>query len=78
MFTYKVETVSEAITVLAATFMDVLNFKGTLHPFDPPCFIDEFRYQGLCYVEGVGKIIESYYYLANPNIYQKRLVSYHV
>ncbi len=75
--TFKMEEISELVSVPAGKF-EVLNFKGTLiarilfQNTKKPRYINKF------YAKGVGKILDSYYYLSHPSRSEKRLIRYHI
>tara|TARA_Y100000768_G_C23963091_1_gene676443 strand:+ start:1250 stop:1882 length:633 start_codon:yes stop_codon:yes gene_type:complete len=76
IITYQMEELVDPITVSAGQF-EVLNYRGTYtsdyFPDDEsPRYIDNY------YAKGVGKILYSWFYVSQPTIYEKRLVSYYV
>lgn len=75
--TYAMEETPGLITVPAGEF-NVLNFKGSLITYNPNQDITNPRYLNHYYADGIGKILETYFYLSSPRIYEKRLVRYHI
>jgi len=75
--TYQMEAPDNYIIVPAGEF-EVLNFKGTVvMPKNHPG-IKNPRYMNNYYADGVGKIIETYFFLSSPFISEKRLVRYNI
>ena len=75
--TYKMEEVNQLVSVPAGKF-NVLNFRGTLTvPFQYPGLRNP-RFTNAFYAKGVGKILDSYYYLHSSTRYEKRLIRYHI
>ena len=75
--TYKMESVDYSLTVPAGTF-EVQNFKGTVFSYMEKPKIENPRYLNNLYAKGVGKVLQSYFYLSSPVISEKRLVRYHI
>ena len=75
--TYKMETVDYSLTVPAGSF-EVLNFKGTVFSYKDLSGIDNPRYLNNFYAKGVGKVLQTYFYLSSPKISEKRLIRYHL
>jgi hypothetical protein len=71
--TYKMETVHDEVTVPAGNFT-VLNYKGTVTmPKELPG-IQNPRFINTYYAKGVGKILQTYFFLNDPRINEKRLL----
>jgi len=75
--TYKMERVTNLVTVPAGEF-DVLNFKGTVTTPQQYRGIDNPRFIDNLYAENVGKVLQTYFYLLEPIIHEKRLVNYNI
>ena len=71
------EAMDHSFSVPAGTF-EVLNFKGTLFSYKELSGIDNPRYLNNLYAKGVGKVLQTYFYLQSPRISEKRLVRYHI
>lgn len=75
--TYQMEESSNNIIVPAGEF-EAINFKGTVVvPKDHPG-IKNPRFMNNYYVDGVGKILDTYFFLSSPIISEKRLVRYNI
>ena len=71
--TYKMEVMEGEVTVPAGTF-ETLNYKGTVTmPQDIPG-IQNPRYINTLYAKGTGKILETYFFLNDARINEKRLL----
>jgi hypothetical protein len=74
---YQMEEVGNTLTVPAGTFK-VLDYKGAVvTSINTPGIIYP-RYTNIYYAEGVGRIMQTYFYLAGPKNYEKRLIRYHI
>ena len=72
---YRMKNPDSVITVPAGSF-GVLNYCGTVEtPQDIPGIANP-RYMNNYYADEVGRVVETYFYLNNPNIYEKRLLRY--
>ncbi len=72
---YQMEAAVGEVTVPAGTF-EALNYKGTVTmPMDRPG-IKNPRYINTFYAKGTGKILETYFFLNDSRINEKRLVRY--
>jgi len=75
--TYKMEKPNNSVTIPAGTF-DVLNYKGTvITVYDIPG-VKNPRYINKFYSDKVGKILDTYFYIHGPLIYEKRLLRYYI
>lgn len=74
----KMEKTEEPITVPCETFYKVINAKQTLISNSKFRHVRNPRYLNSYYAPGVGHIISTYCYLLTPEIYEERLVSYHI
>jgi hypothetical protein len=74
---YKMESEEHPYTVPAGVF-DVLNFKGTVFAYEDLPGIDNPRYLHTRYARGVGKVMQSYFYLHSPFVGEKQLIRYHI
>lgn len=74
---YQMETVSGSISVPVGTFDDIFNYKGVLFRYIPTN-ANNPQYLNNYYAPDVGKIVETWSYLSNPTIYQRRLINYSV
>jgi hypothetical protein len=73
--TYKMEVLPDWATVPAGSF-EVLNYKGTVTmPRDRPV-IQNPRYINTLYGRGTGKILETYFFLNDARINEKRLIRF--
>jgi hypothetical protein len=71
--TYKMEVYQEMVTVPAGSF-EALNYKGTVTmPQDHPG-IQNPRYINTLYAKETGKILETYFFLNDARINEKRLL----
>jgi hypothetical protein len=77
VLSYQMERINIPITVPAGTF-EVLNCKGTVVTSMNTPGIKWPRYTNNYYAKGVGKIMETYFYIASPVIYEKRLLRYFI
>lgn len=75
--TYKMMKEESIVSVPAGKF-DALNFKGTVVSNNPILGIDNPRYLDNYYVEGVGRILSTYFYFHSPVISERRLIRYNV
>jgi hypothetical protein len=76
--TYKMEKVSENISVPAGSF-EVLNFKGTVTVTNPSEFgVDYPRYLNNYFAKNVGKILQTYIFISSPGHMERRLVRFHI
>ncbi|MEY5041788.1 MAG: hypothetical protein RLZZ414_1341 [Bacteroidota bacterium] len=74
---YQMETVSGSIVVPAGTFDDILNYKGVLLRYKPTN-ANNPEYYNNYFAPDIGKIVETWSYLSNPTLYQKRLINYNI
>jgi hypothetical protein len=80
ILSYKMEKTENKITVPSGTF-DVLNYKGflTLYYKSADVITKIQRNYNTYYSENVGKILETYMYYSQPDVYyEKRLVRYKI
>ena len=71
--TYKMEVMAGEVTVPAGTF-ETLNYKGTVTmPQDNPG-IQNPRYINTLYAKGTGKVLETYFFLNDARINERRLL----
>jgi hypothetical protein len=78
VMSHQMERIDNVIAVPAGTYDEVLNYKGTVVTSMNTPGILYPRYLNCYYAKGVGKIIYTYFYIASPNIYEKRLLRYYV
>lgn len=79
ILSYKMENPDYIVNVPAGSF-NVKNFKGTIVLINPDNnYQAEYpRYLNNYYSDSVGKILETYLFLASPKINEKRLVDYNI
>jgi hypothetical protein len=77
VLTFQMERINNHITVPVGTF-EVLNYKGTVVTSMNIPGIKYPRYLSNYYAKGIGKILNTYFYIQSPNIYEKRLIRYYV
>jgi len=74
---YKMESMENSCQVPAGQY-EVLNYKGTVsYHVDIPG-IQNPRYLNTYYADGVGKVLQSYFYFSSPVISEKRLLRYKI
>ena len=72
---YRMEKVDGTVSVPAGDF-EVLNYRGTVRmPEDRPD-IPNPRYMNTYYAKGTGKILETYFFLNDSRINEKRLIRF--
>ena len=77
VLTYQMEESLNPIIVPAGEF-EAINFKGTVvMPKDQPG-IQNTRFMNNYYADGIGKIIDTYFFLSSSFINEKRLVRYNI
>jgi hypothetical protein len=74
---YKMYNPGIQVTVPAGSF-SVLDYRGHLKIFDNLSLGYSERILNNYYSPSVGKILETYTYLSQPEIYEKMLVNYHI
>lgn len=72
---YQMENPDSIVTLPAGEF-SVLNYKGTVRTPMKLKGIPNPRYMNTFYADGVGCVVETYFYLNHPTIYEKRLIWY--
>lgn len=77
ILSYQMDQWDHSVSVPVGTF-DVLNFKGTVFSYKDLSGIDNPRYLNNFYAKGVGKVLQTYFYLSSPKISEKRLIRYHL
>lgn len=77
ILSYQMDQWGHSVSVPVGTF-DVLNFKGTVFSYKDLSGIDNPRYLNNFYAKGVGKVLQTYFYLSSPKISEKRLIRYHL
>jgi len=75
---YKMEHITESITVPAGTFTDIVNFQGKVITYNLHSGITNPRYQNNYYSKNTGLIREDYFYLNSNFFIEKRLKKYHI
>lgn len=74
---YQMDLVEMPYTVPAGDF-DVLNYKGTVITYAPVQGVENPRYMNTLFSKGVGKVLETYFFLNSPRVSEKRLIRYHI
>ena len=74
---YQMENEENTYRVPAGVF-EVLNYKGTLVSHRELPGIENPRYLHTRYSPGVGKVMQSYFYLHSPYAIEKQLIRYHI
>ena len=75
--TYQMEKLNSTVNVPAGNF-EALNFKGSLYTQIMVKGIKNPRYINNYYANNVGKIFQTIFYLASPDIFEKRLERYKI
>ena len=57
---------------------DVINYQGRLESFKDQPGIENPRYIDKFFAEGLGPVLETYYYYSNPNKFERRLINYNI
>jgi len=73
----KMEKVDEPVIVPAGTF-SVLNYKRSIYTSQKYAGLGNPRNMNTYYAEKTGIILDTYFYLQDPGISEKRLVRYHI
>lgn len=77
ILSYQMDQLVQSVSVPVGTF-EVLNFKGTVFSYNDLSGINNPRFLNNLYAKGVGKVLQTYFYLNSPVISEKRLIRYHI
>ncbi len=77
ILTYQMEETGNTIIVPAGEF-NAINFKGTVFMPHYKPGIQNPRFMNNYYADGVGKILDTYFFLSSPFISEKRLIRYNI
>jgi hypothetical protein len=75
---YQLEPIGAPQQLPGGVFDSVLNFKGTVIGYNQAPHIPNPRYVHNLYAPGVGRILSSYFYFSSNQVFEKRLLRYHI
>ncbi len=77
-FEFKMEKILTTVNVPAGDFEEVYNYSGKIYDVESSTIADSTRTFGNYYVNGVGKIFETTFFLNGSGVFEKRLIRYNV
>lgn len=74
---YKMEEEPGQATVEAGVF-ETVNYMGTILTHNPAPGVDSIRYKDQLYSRNSGQVLDTYFYLGAPLLFERRLIKYYV